>query len=51
MLLILLLVVLVLALGGGFYGSGAGWGSYGWSPLGILLVVLVILWATGNLNL
>jgi cytochrome c-type biogenesis protein CcmH/NrfG len=46
---IVLLVVLLLALGGGYYGSNAGWGPWGWSPVGIVLVILVLLLITGRL--
>jgi hypothetical protein len=45
-LLIILLVVAVLF--GGF-GSSRGWGYYGWSPVGIVVLILVILLLTGNL--
>jgi hypothetical protein len=47
-LLIILLVVAVLF--GGF-GSSRGWGYYGWSPVGIIVVILLILLLTGNLAL
>lgn len=50
MLLILLIVLLVVSLGGGRWG----YSRYGWagtSPVVILLVVLAVLWLTGNLNL
>jgi hypothetical protein len=45
-LLIILLVVAVLF--GGF-GSSRGWGYYGWSPVGIIVLILLILLLTGNL--
>jgi hypothetical protein len=49
-LLIVLLVVLVLAFsGGGFWGHGQ-YGTAAWSPLGLLALVLVVLWLTGNLH-
>jgi len=49
MLLIILVVLLVLAL------SGAGWGHsrygyVGWSPAGVLLLILVVLWLTGSVR-
>jgi hypothetical protein len=49
MLMIVLLVVLVLALGGGGYGHSR-YGAAGWSPAGIILLVLAVLWFTGNLH-
>jgi uncharacterized protein DUF3309 len=50
---ILLIVVLVLLLGGGggyYYGRGVGWGTphYGGGLLGLVVVVVLILWLTGN---
>jgi hypothetical protein len=50
MLLILLIVVLVLTLGGGGWGHSQ-YGPVAWSPFGILLLVLVVLWLTGSLHL
>jgi hypothetical protein len=43
--------VVVLLGGGGFYGSRAGWGGphYG-GLLGLVLLILLILWLTGNLR-
>jgi hypothetical protein len=49
MLMILLIVVLILALGGGAWGHSRV-GYAGWSPLGIILVILLLLWLTGNLH-
>ena len=49
MLLIVLVVLLVLALGGGGWGYSR-YGAVGWSPAGLLLLVLVVLWLTGNLH-
>lgn len=53
MMLVLLIVVLVLLFGGGglYYGRGAGWGTphYGGGLLGLVVILLVILWLTGNL--
>jgi hypothetical protein len=51
---ILLIVVLVLLFGGGggyYYGRGAGWGTphYGGGLLSLVLIILLILWLTGNL--
>jgi len=52
---ILLIVILVLLLGGGggyYYGRGAGWGTphYGGGLLGLILILVLILWLTGNLG-
>jgi len=49
MLLTILVVLLLLALLGGGYGSSRGWGYYGWSPLGLLIIIVLILAFTGNL--
>lgn len=51
MLVTILVILLLLALVGGFYGGPRGWGYAGWSPLGVVLLILVILALTGNLNL
>jgi hypothetical protein len=48
MLTILLIVLLVLALGGGSWGHSR-YGYAGWSPAGIIVLVLVVLWLTGRL--
>lgn len=47
MLLFILLVLLVVALAGGGWGQSR-YGYAGWSPFGVLLVVLVVLWMTGH---
>lgn len=47
-LLIILLVVAVLF---GGYGSSRNWGYYGWSPVGLIVLVLLVLLLTGNLHL
>lgn len=49
MLLIILGVLLILALAGGGYGHSR-YGYVGWSPAGLILLVLVILWFTGHLR-
>ncbi len=49
MILIILVVLLVLALAGGGYGHSRV-GYLGWSPAGILIAILVVLWLTGNLH-
>jgi hypothetical protein len=48
MLLIILLVVLLLSIGGGGWGHSR-FGYAGWSPAGVVLVVLVLLYFTGHL--
>jgi len=49
MLMIILVVCLLFALGFGGWGHSR-WGYTGWSPAGVIVVVLVVLWATGNLH-
>ena len=49
MLLIILAVLLVLALAGGGWGHSR-YGYIGWSPAGILVLVLLVLFFTGNLH-
>ena len=49
-LLGLLFVLLVLALLFGGYGSSREWGYYGWSPLAIILVVVLILLLAGTVH-
>lgn len=49
MLTIILIVLIVLALGGGGWGYSR-FGILGFSPVGLLLVVLLILWLTGHLR-
>lgn len=48
MLTILLIVLLVLALGGGGWGYSR-YGAVGWSPAGVLLLVLLFMFFTGRL--
>jgi hypothetical protein len=48
-MLIVLIVLLLLATGGGFWGHSR-YGYAGWSPLGIVVVLLVVLWLTGNIR-
>jgi hypothetical protein len=48
MLLIILLVVFVLALGGGGWGHSR-YGYAGWSPAGLILIVLALLYFTDRL--
>jgi hypothetical protein len=49
MLMIILLVLLVAALAGGGLGHSR-FGYAGWSPAGIVLVVLILLYLTGHLH-
>jgi hypothetical protein len=50
MLMLILIVLLVLALGGGGWGYSR-YGYAGWSPAGLILVLFLVLWATGNLHI
>jgi uncharacterized protein DUF3309 len=49
MLMIILIVFLLLAIGGGGWGH-ARYGYVGWSPVGLILLVVVVLWMTGRLH-
>jgi hypothetical protein len=54
-MLIVLIIVLLLLFGGGggyYYGRGAGWRTphYTGGLLGLVLIVLLILWLTGNIG-
>jgi hypothetical protein len=49
MLLTILLVVLVLALVGGGFGYSR-YGYAGWSPAGIIVVILLVMFFTGHLH-
>jgi hypothetical protein len=51
LLLTLLLVLLVIAILFGGFGSSRGWGYYGWSPVGLLILIVLVLALTGNLAL
>jgi hypothetical protein len=48
MLTLIIVLLVISAIFGGWGHSRFGY--TGWSPLGIILVVLVILWATGSLG-
>jgi hypothetical protein len=50
MILTILVILLLLALFGGGYGASRGWGYYGWSPLGLIILIILVLALTGNLN-
>lgn len=49
MLLTILIVLLVLSLVGGGFGQSRV-GFVGWSPAGIIVVILIILFVTGRLG-
>lgn len=49
-LLVLLIILLLVAAVFGGYGHTRNWGHYGWSPVGIILLILVILLLTGRLH-
>ncbi|MCC6596906.1 MAG: DUF3309 family protein [Rhodanobacteraceae bacterium] len=46
----ILLVILVIALLFGGFGHARDWGPLGWSPLGVVVLVLLIFWLTGHLR-
>jgi hypothetical protein len=48
-LLIILIILIVFAFGGGAWGHSQ-YGLAGWSPLGVLALVIVALWLTGHLH-
>jgi hypothetical protein len=50
MLLIVLVLLLLLALGGGAWGHSR-MGYAGWSPAGLIVVVLLVLVVTGHTSL
>lgn len=47
--MIIFIVLLVLALGGGGWGYSR-YGAVGWSPAGLIVLVLLIMLLTGNLH-
>jgi hypothetical protein len=51
-ILIVILLVLLLGGGGAYYGPRAGWRGphYGGGLVGLVLLVLLILWLTGNIG-
>lgn len=49
MLTIILIVLIILAVGGGGWGHSR-YGAIGWSPLGLILLVALVLWFTGALR-
>ena len=48
--MIILIVLVVLALGGGGWGHSR-YGAASWSPLGIIALILIVMFFTGNLHL
>jgi hypothetical protein len=50
MFLMMIVVLFALAVGGGRWGYSR-YGYVGWSPAGLIAIVFVILWFTGNLHL
>lgn len=48
MLLLIIVVLLLIALFGGGWGYNR-YGAAGFSPLAILVIILVVLWLSGNL--
>ena len=49
MLITVIVVLLALTIVGAAFGHSR-WGYAGWSPAGVILVVVVVLWVTGNLH-
>ncbi len=49
MLMIILLVLLAFSLAGGGYGHSR-FGYAGWSPAGLILMILVVMYFTGNMH-
>lgn len=43
LLLIILIILIIVAIIPGIGGSSRGWGIYGWSPLAIIVVIILIL--------
>jgi hypothetical protein len=50
MLMIILIVVLLFALGGGGWAHSR-YGYAGLSPAGVILLILAVLWLTGNIHI
>jgi hypothetical protein len=50
MLITVLVVLLLIGLLSGGYGHSRGWGYAGWSPIGLLILVVLVLALTGNLQ-
>ena len=52
LVIVLLVLVLLFGGGGGYYGRRAGWRGphYSGGVLGLILLILLVLWLTGNLG-
>ena len=54
MSLILIVLILLLVFGGGglYMGRGRNWGTphYGGGLVGLILLIVIVLWLTGNLH-
>jgi hypothetical protein len=48
-LILVLVVLLFLSVAGGGWGHSR-YGFYGWSPAGLVLLVIGVLWLTGSLR-
>jgi hypothetical protein len=49
MLFVILIVLLLVTLGGGGWAHSR-YGFVGWSPAGLIILVLVVMWFTGRLH-
>jgi Sec-independent protein translocase protein TatA len=47
---ILIILIIVALLFGGYGSTRDGWGYAGWSPLGLILVIFIVLAFTGALR-
>jgi hypothetical protein len=47
--LIVLLIIVALSIAAGGFGQPR-FGYWGWSPLGLVFLVLILLWLTGHLH-
>ena len=50
MLLMIFVVLLVISLAGGTWGHSR-YGYAGWSPAGLVVLVVLVFWLTGNLHI
>lgn len=50
MMMLLFLVLLVLTLGGGGWGYSRYGAVGGMGPVGVFLLIVLVLWSTGNLH-
>ena len=52
LIVVIVLLVLLLGGGGGYYGRRSGWRGphFGCGVLGLILIILLLLWLTGNLG-